>query len=350
MSYTPFQAPFNAGLVGDDETAALFSIRADLECMLSFEVALAEAQAEVGLIERAAAEAIAEALPGYRPDMDALRAGGARDGVVVPELVKALRALLKEHAGGESAPALHYGTTSQDVVDTAAMMHLRDAVALHAERLDVLIDRLDEIGEAHGDREITARTRMQRALPIRLADKLANWGHLIESVAATRPERFPVQLGGPDGTLHLMGDDGLEIAFGVAERLGLTLRAHHWQVDRAPIVEIAQWFARVGGALGKIGADVALMAQNEVAEVRVTGAGGSSAMAHKQNPVRAEVLVTLAHFTATLAGGMGHAMVHENERSGAMWTLEWMLMPQLAVACGASTRVAGELLGSLAFD
>ena len=344
MSYTPFQAPFLAGLVGDDETAALFSIRADLEAMLSFEVALAQAQAEEGLIAPAAAESIAAALPNYRPDMDALRAGGARDGVVVPELVRALRALVGEHGS-----SLHHGTTSQDVIDTAAMMHLRDAVALHGDRLNALIDAFGAIEEEHGHREIMARTRMQRALPIRMADKLANWGHLVSSVDERRPTDFPVQLGGPDGTLHLFGDHGPEVTFGVATRLGLTLRGHHWQVDRTPMVAIAQWFALVAGAMGKIGADVAIMAQNEVAELRVGGAGSSSAMAHKANPVRAEVLVTLAHFVATLAGGMGHAMVHENERSGAMWTLEWMLMPQLAVACGAATRVAGELVGSLEF-
>ena len=342
MSYTPVQAPFNAGLVGDDATAALFSVRAELEAMLSFEVALAGAQAEVGLIEPAAARAIAAALPAYRPDMDALRTGGARDGVVVPELVRALRELVGEHGG-----SLHFGTTSQDVVDTAAMMRGRDAVGLHRDRLSILLDELDDMRGREGRRQIMARTRMQRALPIRAEHKLHNWLHLVATTYEAAPERFPVQLGGPDGTLHLMGDHGLEVALGTAERLGLTCPQHHWQVNRAPIVEIAQWFANTSGALGKIGADIALMAQNEVAEVRVAGAGGSSAMAHKRNPVKAEVLIALAHFAAVLAGGMGHAMVHENERSGAMWTLEWMLLPQLAVACGASTRLALELIWSL---
>ena len=345
MSYTPFQAPFNAGLVGDDETASLFSISADLEAMLSFEVALAGAQAEVGLVEDEAAAAIAEALPRFRPDMDALRRGGARDGVVVPALVKALRPLVRHHGA-----RLHFGTTSQDVVDSAAMMHLRDAVALHVERLEALAAALEALRGREGHREVMARTRMQRALPIRLADRLDNWLGLVASVSQDAPQRFPVQLGGPDGTLHEFEGRGLEVAVGVAERLGLTCPARHWQVDRTPMLEVARWFALVAGALGKIGADVAVMAMNEVGEVRVAGAGGSSAMAHKANPVKAEVLVTLAHFAATLAGGMGHAMVHENERSGAMWTLEWMLMPQLAVACGAATRQAGELVAALEFE
>lgn len=349
MSYTPFQAPFNAGLVGDDETAALFSIRSDLEAMLSFEVALAQAQAKAGLIGEDAAAAIAEALPRYRPDMEALRAGGARDGVVVPVLVKALRDLVGQGQGGHGA-SLHFGTTSQDVIDSAAMMHLRDAVGLHADRLSALIDELDAVSEREGHREVMARTRMQRALPIRLADKLLNWQHVAGSVLEAAPERFPVQLGGPDGTAHLMEGQELFVAAEVAERLGLTCPQRHWQVDRTPMVAIAQWFALAAGAMGKIGADIALMAQNEVAELRVAGAGGSSAMAHKANPVKAEVLVTLAHFAATLAGGMGHAMVHENERSGAMWTLEWMLMPQLAVASGAATRTALELVGALEFE
>ena len=342
MSFTPFQAPFNAALLGDDATAALFSPRAELEAMLSFEVALAEAQAEQGLISAAAAEAIAAALPRFRPDMDALREGGGRDGVVVPALVRALREQVGEHGA-----SLHYGSTSQDVIDTSVMMRLRDAVALHCERLERSVAALEAVRERHGERALTTRTRMRHALPATLAVRLDNWLAGLAASVDGRPERFPVQLGGPDGTLAKMEGRGLEVALGTAERLGLTCPARHWHTERLPLVSVAQWFANTAGACGKIGGDVALMVQDEIAEVRVIGAGASSAMAHKENPVRAEALVAIARFAAVLVGGMNQAQLHEYERSGAAWALEWLLVPQLAVASGAATARLEALLDSL---
>ena len=107
--------------------------------------------------------------------------------------------------------------------------------------------------------------------------------------------------------------------------------------------------ALISGSLGKIGADVALLAQSEVRAIRLSGGGGSSAMAHKSNPVRAEVLVSLARFNAGLSGTLQQAMVHENERSGAAWTLEWLVLPQMLVTAGASLRLAGELLGQVSW-
>ena len=256
---------------------------------------------------------------------------------------------LREHVGASHGEHLHFGSTSQDVIDTAAMMRLRDAVALQSERLDAAIEALLQMRDEVGDRPLVARTRMRRALPVRLRDRLDNWLAGLVAFREDVPERFPVQMGGPDGTLGRMDGHGLEVAADVAERLGLVCPPRHWQTERSAMLRIAQWFAGVCGACGKIGQDVALMAQDEIGEVRLRGAGGSSAMAHKENPVRAEALVTLARFAATLVGGMNQAQVHEYERSGAAWTLEWMLVPQLAVACGASTRSVGELLEALDF-
>ena len=346
MSYTPYQAPFNAALLGHDETAALFSPRAEIAAMLRFEAALAEAQADAGSIDRDAARTIAEALPSFRPDMDALRVGGGRDGVIVPALVR----LLREHVGEPHGASVHFGTTSQDVIDSAAMMRLRDAVALHVAALEAAIAMLHHLQETVGERPIMLRTRMRHAYSGRLTDRLENWLAGLTDALDSAPQRFPLQLGGPDGTLSAMYGHAPEIAVGVAERLGLAAPVRHWQTNRFPMIVIAQWFANTCGACGKIGQDVALMVQDEIAEVRVRGAGGSSAMAHKQNPVKAEALVTLARFAATLVGGMNQAQVHEYERSGAAWALEWMLVPQLAVTCGAATRTVNELLGALEFD
>src|SRR5690606_36016393 len=118
---------------------------------------------------------------------------------------------------------------------------------------------------------------------------------------------------------------------------------------RDGVAGLASWLSLVTGSLGKMGQDIALMAQSEVGEIRLASGGGSSAMPHKVNPVGAETLVALARFNATLVSGMHHAMVHENERSGAAWTLEWLILPQTTVATAASLRCAVALLGGLSF-
>ena len=133
----------------------------------------------------------------------------------------------------------------------------------------------------------------------------------------------------------------------LAEMLGLQPAAKSWHSDRSVIVEFAGWLSLVTGSLGKVGLDIALMSQNGIDEIRLSAGGASSAMPHKQNPVLAESLVTLARFNATLLTGMHGALVHEQERSGSAWTLEWMLMPQMCVATGAALRNAATLLKSI---
>jgi 3-carboxy-cis,cis-muconate cycloisomerase len=129
--------------------------------------------------------------------------------------------------------------------------------------------------------------------------------------------------------------------------LQLTVPDYVPHAARDRIAALGSWLSQVTGALGKIGQDVALMAQNEIGEVALSGAGGSSAMAHKQNPVLAEILVTLARFNAVQVSGLHQALVHEQERSGAAWTLEWMILPQMVIACGASLRLASTLVGQI---
>ena len=155
-----------------------------------------------------------------------------------------------------------------------------------------------------------------------------------------------MQLGGPVGTRTELGPEADAIAGHMARRLGLG-PARPWHSQRDAIVELGSWLALVTGSLGKMGQDVALMVQNEVGTARLRGGGTSSAMAHKQNPVPAELLVALARFTAGLGGILNGALVHENERSGAAWTLEWLVLPQMTVASGAALRTALSLVGHL---
>jgi len=335
-------------LAGDPETAALLSDAAELAAMLRVEGALALACAEAGLVAPEAAEAVARVCAGFAPDWDALAAGLARDGVVVPELV----AQLRRAVGPDFARAVHLGATSQDVVDTGLVLRLGAMLPLLDGRLVRLEAGFATLAARFGRTALMAHTRMQQALPITAGDKIAAWAGPLPRhrarLAGLAPRLLVLQLGGAVGTRDFYGDKAEAVAAALARRLELGL-APSWHSQRDTIGELGAVLALVAGTLGKFGQDVALLAQNEVGALRVAGGGGSSAMAHKSNPVKAEVLVALARQAAGLSGTLQQALVHENERSGAAWTLEWLTLPPLLLACGASLRLAEALLEQISF-
>ena len=335
-----------SALAGDAEIEALLSDAAQLTSMLDFERALAEASAEAGLISEDAATAIVSALGSFRPDWPGLEAGMAQDGVAVPALIKQLKAVLPE----PYRAALHQGATSQDVTDTALMLQLAKVFDIYEARLTALLETLDALAAAHGGLALMAHTRMQVALPTTWGAKLASWSEPLRrhlrALVSMRRSLLVVQLGGPVGDRGSFGTQGDAIAAAMARKLDLGL-ATPWQATRDPIIALGSLLAQISGSLGKLGMDVTLLAQNEVGAVRLEGGGGSSAMSHKSNPVNAEVLVALARYNAGLAGTLNQALIHENERSGAAWTLEWLTLPPMLVTTGASLRLAALLLGQL---
>ncbi|WP_457936231.1 3-carboxy-cis,cis-muconate cycloisomerase [Mesorhizobium sp. 10J20-29] len=345
MAIVGFDHPFLSGLLGDDELSILLSADAELRTMIRFEVALAEAEAEHGVIPTAAADAIAAAAPTFKPAMEQFRQATGRDGVVVPELVRQLRLSVGEPHGQH----IHFGATSQDVIDTALMLRLRSSLDLLDRRLDTVVGAFDALAEQLGGNTMQGHTRMQPALPITVADRIGSWrGPVIrerERLKEWLKSSCAIQFGGAAGTLDKFGGKAAEVRRSLASRLGLA-DAPQWHNQRDRVVELAGLLALVTGSLGKFGQDIALMAQDGT-EIRLEGGGGSSAMPGKQNPVAAEMLVTLARFNAVQIGGMHQAMVHEQERSGAAWTLEWLLLPQMLAATGAATRHATGLLSCI---
>ncbi|WP_343038492.1 3-carboxy-cis,cis-muconate cycloisomerase [Microvirga arsenatis] len=333
-------------LVGDEEVGALFSNEAELAAMLRVEAALAEAEAGAGLISHEAARRIAESCRSFRPDWEKLASGLSRDGVIIPELVRQLRvAVGEDHAG-----AVHLGATSQDIIDTALVLRLKSAIEILGRRLSRLIQSLAAVRARDGSLRLIAHTRMQQALPFTAADKIETWIAPLErhreALQAFAPRLLVLQLGGPIGTRGELKGHGDAVAGAMAEILELGVAAS-WHSQRDRIGEFAALLSLLTGTLGKMGQDIALMAQNEVGEVRLAGGGGSSAMPHKANPVQAEILVSLARFNAGLLGTLHQALVHENERSGAAWTLEWMVLPQMAVSAGAALNRAIALVEAL---
>ncbi len=346
MSFTPFNAPLLSGLLGDAETASFFSVKSDLEAVVQFELALAETQADLGLIEREDAEAISRGIMGFEPFLKDLGDRTAQDGVAVPALLEQLRDRIRE----PHSAVLHKGSTSQDAIDSSLMIRLSQLVPVFVQRLNDIIATLEHTTLDQGTREIMSRTRMQRALPVTMRDKIAMWVEPLWTLRTMVPMAFPLQLGGPEGALSEMGDEPHLVTEKLAAKLGLTKPTRNWQTDRQPIIDIATWATKLTTALGKVGQDIALMAQQEIGEVTLKQGGASSSMPHKSNPVLAESLVTLARFNATLIGGLHQAALHENERSGAAWTLEWMLLPQMMVATGASLRNSATLLDQVSFN
>lgn len=337
-----------AGLAGDDELEDLFSDHADLTAQLRIEAELAEAEAEHGLVTPEAAAAIVAACGTFAPNTDALVATMAQDGVVVPGLVRQLRSAVGEAHGA----AVHRGATSQDLVDTSLVLRLGSAIAILEGRLADVTARLFELSEREGGQKMMGHTRMQAALPITASDKIASWRapllrHLLR-LSELKPRLLVLQFGGPVGTRTDLGSWAEPIAASLAARLGLGA-APSWHSQRDGIAEFGAWLSLVAGSLGKIGQDVALLAQTEVAAVTLAGGGASSAMAHKRNPVAAETLVSLARFNAGMLGTLHQALVHENERSGAAWTLEWLVLPRMVVATGAALNHAARLIGGLRF-
>jgi len=335
-------------LTGDAVIEAHFSDAADIRQMLAFEAALAETEADTGFVPPESAEAIDRACRDFVPDMAALAAGMVKDGVVVPAFVAALRAGLAE----PHRKWLHFGATSQDVIDTSLVMRLGAVVAELDGRLETILQQLADLRADQGDTPLMAQTRMQRALPVTALDKIEDWMHPLarhrDRLAQLRPRLLVVQIGGPVGNRDVFGERGDEVAAALAMRLGLR-PAPPWHNGRDGIAEFAGWLSLLTGALGKIGQDVALMAQNEIGAVALASGGASSAMPHKNNPIAAEVLVALARFNAGALGTLHQALIHENERSGAAWTLEWMVLPRMAITAGAALTHAGRLLNGLRF-
>jgi len=347
MTASPFDHPFLAPLFGDEDIAEAFSAEITLRRFRDFEIALAHAQASEGIIPSELAHKVIVALTQFEPAMSDLADGVGEDGLVVPAYVRAAR----EHMGPDLVAGFHQGATSQDLIDTALVQAIGSINGILSERLQVIGSSLDLLSARYGQNVLMGRTRMQAALPIRVDDRLTAWSApiatLTEQLSLLLPRLMVLQLGGPVGDRQGFGDRGDAVAARLARALDLGNPPRAWHTTRTEIASYANWLSLVTGALGKMGQDMCLMAQNGIDEIGFSSGGRSSAMPHKQNPIHAEALVTLARFNASQLSGMHHALVHEQERSGAAWALEWMILPQMAVAAGAATRRARDAIHSV---
>ena len=347
MSVSPFDSALLGDLFSDPEIAALFDDRAQIASMLLFESALAAAEARAGVIPEKSATRIAEVCRDFTPDPASLAAGTASAGVPVPALVKALKAEI----GGDDARYVHFGATSQDVVDSALVLQLRDAAAIIRRRIRKLAKALSAHADTHRTTVMIGRTRSQQAVPTTFGLKAAGWlaplvriDHRIDSLSS---DLLRISFGGAAGTLASIGVKAADVESNLSEELELPLADMPWHAQRDVLVDFASQLTALTGALGKMGQDLVLLAQSEIAEVQPGKGGGSSTMPHKSNPVQAEMLVTLARFNAGLLGTFAQAQLHDHERSGASWLLEWLTLPQIITATGAALAQAVDMVPDL---
>jgi 3-carboxy-cis,cis-muconate cycloisomerase len=347
MSVSPFDSKIFATLFSDPSMLALFSDEAAIAAMLKVEVALAKAQARSGVIPQSAYRQIADGLADFAPDPAGLSQDTAETGVPVPALLKAARTVI----GKEGRHYLHWGPTSQDIVDTALVLRLRDAVGLLEERMRSLLDAMAALAETHAATLMVARTRWQQAVPTTLGYKINLWAepirrHLVR-LTRIKPRLLVLSLGGAAGTLAAMGAKGPQVARQLAAELDLEMPATSWHSQRDGVAEFAGWLSMLTGSLGKIGQDLLLMAQSEVAEIRFSAGGGSSTMPQKSNPIGAEVLVTFSRLNAGLLGIIHQAQIQEHERGGSGWMLEWTTLPQMVMAAAGALKHADLLFSAI---
>lgn len=339
MAVNPADGQVWGTLYGTDAMRAAMGERAMLAAMLRAEAALARAEARLGIVPQAAADAIAAAAEVDRLDLSALAAATRNTGYPVVGLVRQLSAL----AGPEAGRWTHWGATTQDILDTALVLALREGLALIGRDLDAVIAALAARAREHRDTVMAGRTHLQHALPVTFGLKCAVWlAPLLstrERLAQMAPRLFRVQFGGAAGTLASLGDRGLDVVRELARELDLAEPDVPWHVARDAFAEAVSLLGLLTGALAKMATDVMLLMQTEVAEAfepHAPGRGGSSTMPQKRNPIACEYVIAQARGVQALVPLMLGAMAGDQERATGPWQAEALAIPQaMLLAHGA---------------
>ncbi len=351
MPAAPADSPLYARLFGDEDAARLFSDSAEVRAMLLVEGALAKVQGALDLIPAESAAFLHRASFEVQIDPSALAAETALNGVPVPALVTAFRTACN---APDHAAFAHWGATSQDIMDSALALRLKRLLELWETRLDALCTALGRLADTHATLPMAARTYGQNATPTSFGAVVAGWGWSLlaqhQALETLRPVVLRVSLSGAAGTLSAMGDKGPEVRAELAKALGLIDPGHSWHSDRTGIGALAGWMATTTAALGKIGEDLILLTQSGIAEVQITGAGVSSTMPQKQNPVGPSVLVALARQVAGLSATLQAAGLHRQQRDGAAWFTEGLTLPQAAMSTSRALGLALEIAAKIAPD
>lgn len=354
MSTTVFDSLLFRDMFGTTEMRQVFADTASIERIIDTETALARAQAKVGIIPAEAAETINGRASFAGLDLERLRTETEIVGYPVLPIVTQLA-----EQCGEAGGYLHWGATTQDIMDTAVVLQCRQGLDIIAARLDEVRDVLRRLADEHIDTVTAGRTHLQHALPVTFGFRCAVWLSALDRHAQrlgqARERALMVQFGGAAGTLASLGDgpDGLATRAALAAELGLREPEITWHVARDGLVELVSLFAAIGGSLGKIAYDVMLMCSSEfgeLAEPFVPGRGASSTMPQKRNPISSELMLAAAKLLRDKASTMLDAMIQDFERATGPWHLEWAAVPESFLLLSSSLNQAAFMLGGLTVD
>jgi 3-carboxy-cis,cis-muconate cycloisomerase len=346
---TVFDSALFRDMFGTAEMRAVFSDEALVGRYLETEAALAWAQARAGVVPQSAADAIHAAAQAVVIDFDKLRRETEIVGYPILPLVHQL-----SEAAGEAGRYVHWGATTQDIMDTANVLQLRSALDIVDRDLKELRDCLADLARKYRDTPMAGRTHLQQALPITFGYKAAVWlssiDRHIERVEQALPRILVGEFAGAAGTLASIGEGGLEIQKFFCEELGLGQPSMTWHVARDGMAEAVTLLGLITGTLGKIATDIMMMSATEFGEVSepfVPGRGASSTMPQKRNPISSELMLAAAKAVRQHVATMLDGMIHDFERATGPWHLEWVSLPESFLLTASSLANAKFMLAGL---
>jgi 3-carboxy-cis,cis-muconate cycloisomerase len=353
MSVNPADGAVFGALYGTDAMRAAFSETAFLQRMMDVEAALARAQSRLGIVPAECAAAITAAADVTKLDLPALAQATRNTGYPVVGLVRQMEGL----AGGEAAKWVHWGATTQDIMDTAVVLQVRQGLALIRADLMELNTALAGLARRYRAAIMAGRTHLQHALPVTFGYKCAVWLSplvtMVERLDQMRPRVERVQFGGAAGTLASLGQQGLAVHAELARELGLAESDIPWHVSRDGLAEAVNFLGLLCGALSKIATDVILLSQTEVgeaAEAHVAGRGGSSTMPQKRNPISCEYILAQARGVHALVPQMLAAMAQDQERGTGPWQAEPLAIGQAFLLTHGAVMQARAVAEGLVVD
>jgi len=339
-----------------DALDKLFSDEARIQGMLDFEAALARAEAKCGIVPPSQAQIIANKCRANNFDFAGIAKDAALSGNLAIPLIRKLTELVALE-NKDAARFVHWGATSQDVIDTGCVLQVRGALNLIDQDLAHLSGALIALSEKHRATPVVARTWMQQALPTTFGFIVAGWLDAItrhrKRLVEIKPRVLTMQFGGAAGTLAALGGRGLEVSKAMGDELELTLSAIPWHTHRDRMVELATTLGLCAGTLGKIARDISLHAQTEIAELSepfVERRGGSSTLPHKRNPVTCAVVLAAATRIPGLVATILSAMPQEEQRGLGGWHAEWETLPDIVCLSGGALHHLAEMLPGLEVD
>lgn len=348
MAASLFESQLYSGLFTTGDVGRLFSDSAEIRAMLLVEGALAKAQGALGVIPQDSAAAIQRAVMEVAIDPGALRAETGQNGVPVPALVAALR---NEMNAPEHAQYVHWGATSQDIMDTGLMLRLRQALSLIESKLQDTLKNLAKLAEAHSELPMAGRSFGIYATPTSFGAVVATWGgpllDLLDQLPHLRETSLLVSLSGAIGTGSALGEKAAETRAELAAGLALGNPNRSWHTDRGPLLRLVNWMHQVTLALSKMGQDCQAMAQTGINTLDFSSGGASSTLPHKQNPVAAAKLTALAHFSTGLCATLQTSAIHQYQRDASAWFGEWLSLPQIVMTAATSSETAAALSGEI---